>query len=369
MKSVLKWIAVGLLATAVLAAFIFLTPDGTPIEERADIQMQKSFDVQLDLPSMPQMSVRDDAAQGQAVALGPDLEEEAALALQQEAFKQENQQEEPQEEKQSLPVEPAQPSAETEEPSELPYPMEEDIPPPPSEDEVKEKDPPPQPKASLDKRPKIAIIIDDMGLNRRLSDRAVRLSKEITLAYLPYAPNLKDQANSAAAMGHDVVLHFPMEPKGSQNPGPGALLTTQTAEEWEALIEKNLNTYDHFVGVNNHMGSKFSTDGRGLAFVAHALSERGLFFVDSRTISDSVAAKVMRIMKVKTASRDVFLDHIVKKAEIRKELARAEAIARRKGQVIIIGHPHPQTLAVLEEWAVKPSFNDFNLVPVRELVK
>jgi polysaccharide deacetylase 2 family uncharacterized protein YibQ len=77
----------------------------------------------------------------------------------------------------------------------------------------------------------------------------------------------------------------------------------------------------------------------------------------------------MHIMKVKTASRDVFLDHIVEKEAILKELYRAEEIARKKGYVIIIGHPHLETILVLEKWVASLESKEFNLVSVSELVK
>ena len=138
-----------------------------------------------------------------------------------------------------------------------------------------------------------------MGLSRTLSLRATKLPAAVTLSYLPYAPNLKIQSENALSKGHDLMLHFPMEPQGNQNPGPNALLTTQTPEQWEQLIQVNLDSFDKFKGVNNHMGSKFTMDGKGLAFVAHELSKRDLFFIDSYTIAGSVAAKVMKVMNVK----------------------------------------------------------------------
>lgn len=334
MNTVLKWGIIGISVVAVIATVIYIISLQTPIEQRTDLKWQTPVDVHLDLPPMPQMPSRDDV-------LGLPLPD----ALEKEAVKK------------TPDVAPS-----------IPYEMEEGTPPPPPEDEIK-KTPPPVVKSPTDPRPKIAIIIDDMGLNHSLSVRATHLPKAMTLAYLPYAPNLKAQTAAAAKIGHDLMLHFPMEPMGKQNPGPNALRNKQTTDEWEKLIETNLNSFDQFVGVNNHMGSKFTTNGKGLAFVAHALSKRGLFFVDSRTIAGSVAAKVMKVMNVKAASRDVFLDHVIKEDVIRKELARAEQIARRKGHVIVIGHPHKETLNVLENWAKEPSYKEFKLVPVSELVK
>lgn len=330
MKNLLKWGLIGALAAAVLAAVIFYLPSSLPIDQREGTQLELPADVKLDLAPMPQMSsVRGDS----------------------QLIEQDD------------PAKDAVPVAEA-----ATYPMEESTPPPPLEDsaDAQKPIPPAQPE---DPRPAIAIIIDDMGLRHALSARATKLPAAVTLAYLPYAPDLKLQTEYALRQGHDLMLHFPMEPQGKQNPGPNALRTTQTPEQWEKLIKMNLDSFDKFKGVNNHMGSKFTMDGKGLAFVAHELSKRGLFFIDSYTIAGSVAAKVMKVMNVKSATRDVFLDHVVEKSSISKQLARAERIAREKGSVIVIGHPHKATLSVLEEWVQSPEFKEFRLVPVRKLVK
>jgi len=325
-NNILKWFLIGISVAAFIFAIIYLLPSNVPIEEQSKISWKTSIDSPIIPPPMPNMTLGDNE----------DILKDNLLIK-------------------------------GEKEKELPYAMEENVPPPPPEEEVKKQEV--IIKTPSDGRPKIAIIIDDMGLNHPLSIRATKLPKEITLSYLPYSSNLKKQTKDALSLGHELMLHFPMEPIGKQNPGPNALLTSQTPEEWEKIIKINLDSFTGFVGVNNHMGSKFTTNGMGLTFVANALYKRGVFFVDSRTIAGSLGAKVMHIMKVKTASRDVFLDHIVEKKAILKELYRAEEIARKKGYAIIIGHPHLETILVLEKWVTSPEFKEFNLVSVSELVK
>lgn len=215
----------------------------------------------------------------------------------------------------------------------------------------------------------IAVIIDDVGLVHSLSSRAIKLPAFVTLSFLPYASELQAQADVARQAGHTLMLHLPMEPLGRESPGPNALLTQQDQAEWARRLDLALNSFTGFSGVNNHMGSKFTMDAKGMTFVANVLREKGLFFVDSRTSGKSIAEEVMRRSGVPTVKRDVFLDDDPAMVAVRSELARAEQVARRKGQAVVIGHPHAVTLEALEDWIPDAQARGFQLIPVQELVK
>lgn len=236
--------------------------------------------------------------------------------------------------------------------------------PPPSPPPV----PVPQPEPSAKGYGRIAIIIDDVGLVRRLSERAARLPAPITLAYLPYAPNLVQQAEAAQAQGHDLMLHLPMEPIGHENPGPDALFSGQSEEEWRVLLQKSLQSFDGFIGVNNHMGSKLTTESDAMNVIGEVLYQKGLFFVDSRTSSKSIAEKIVRNHGVKAAGRDVFIDDTQTPSAVQAELAKVEQIARNRGHAIAIGHPHVVTLQALERWIPEVQARGFEIIPVKELV-
>lgn len=215
----------------------------------------------------------------------------------------------------------------------------------------------------------IALIIDDMGLVQSLSQRAVHLPAVVTLSYLPYAPHLMQQAESAQAAGHDLMLHLPMEPIGHENPGPGALFVNQSAEEWRILTEKALHSFDGFIGVNNHMGSKLTANRAAMDVVCDVLKDRNLFFIDSRTGPQSVAGAAAQEKGVRVASRDVFLDDTQTPAAVQASLIRTEQVARQKGQAIAIGHPHAVTIEALARWIPDAQARGFVFVPVRTLVR
>lgn len=218
-------------------------------------------------------------------------------------------------------------------------------------------------------KPRIAIVIDDMGLNPARSKRAIALPRPVTLSFLPYASKTVELAKEARAAGHEILLHLPMEPLGAEDPGPDALLTGLSPEEQRARTIKALETFSGYSGVNNHMGSKFTESREGMDVVIGVLKEKGLFFFDSMTSPKSVAALAARGQGVPFAKRDVFLDNTSSEAAIRAQLAKLEQIARKNGQAVGIGHPNPVLVGALEKWLTEAEKNGFLIVPLRDLVK
>lgn len=217
--------------------------------------------------------------------------------------------------------------------------------------------------------PRIALLIDDMGLAQALSARAEALPAEVTLSYLPYAPKLQVQVAQAAKKGHEIMLHLPMEPIGKENPGPNALWTSMNDDQIRSTTAAALDSFSGYSGVNNHMGSRMTQDRNKMDVVVQLLRERGLSFVDSRTTPRSVALQAARAVGVPAAGRDIFLDDSQDPEAVQGELAKLEAVARRKGVALAIGHPHPVTLSALESWIPAAKAKGFHFVPVSAVVQ
>jgi polysaccharide deacetylase 2 family uncharacterized protein YibQ len=215
-------------------------------------------------------------------------------------------------------------------------------------------------------RPMVAIVLDDVGLSRFRSDRVVSLPAPITVSILPYGDNAPHVAAQAREAGHEVMVHLPMEPLniGSNNPGPNALLTSLSPNEIDRRIELNLSRFGGYVGINNHMGSRFTASEADVSRVMQRLKERGLLFLDSVTSTRSVAFRVAGQMGVPATRRDVFIDAKIESAFIRRQLRRIEEIARNRGAAVAIGHPHPETLDALQDWLPRLSDRGFVLVPI-----
>jgi uncharacterized protein len=220
------------------------------------------------------------------------------------------------------------------------------------------------PFADLNSRPLIAIVIDDVGIDRPRSKRAWELPGPITLSFLPYAKDLREQAKAARAHGDEVMLHMPMEPMGHADPGPNAMLVSLSDSELRQRATTDLDSFDGYVGVNNHMGSRFTAYGPGMQTVLSLLKARGLLFLDSRTTAQSVGETLAQELGVPTINRNVFLDDDQAEAAVRRQLAQTEEIARRQGFVVAIGHPHETTLQALSEWLPGLAAKGFAQAPI-----
>jgi len=220
------------------------------------------------------------------------------------------------------------------------------------------------PFRDLNSKPLVAIVIDDVGIDRPRSKRAWELPGPLTMSFLPYAKDLRDQARAARARGHELFLHLPMEPTGRADPGPNALLVSLSDAEIKQRTAAALDSFDGYVGVNNHMGSRFTAFKPGMETTLRLFKARGLLFLDSRTTPETVGDQLAQELGVPSVARNVFLDDDESIDAVRRKLAETEAVARRQGFVVAIGHPHAATLQALAEWLPTLSAKGMALAPL-----
>jgi uncharacterized protein len=218
-------------------------------------------------------------------------------------------------------------------------------------------------------KPLIAIVIDDVGLDRPHSRRAWELPGPLTMSFLPYAKDLREQARAARAHGQELMLHLPMEPSGRADPGPNALLVSLSEAELRQRVAAALDSFDGYVGVNNHMGSRFTAYRPGMETVLRQFKARGLLFLDSRTTRQSVGDQVAQELGVPSVARHVFLDDEESLDAVRRKLAETEAVARRQGFAVAIGHPHEATIQALAEWLPGVAGKGFALAPLSAVLR
>ncbi|MBW2246145.1 MAG: divergent polysaccharide deacetylase family protein [Deltaproteobacteria bacterium] len=220
------------------------------------------------------------------------------------------------------------------------------------EKDVPPHKPIPKPVPAIPKElPKIAIIIDDIGYDKEIVEKLLGLDAVFTFSILPYSPFQKSIARSVHSKGFDVMLHLPMEPNEYPmvNPGPGALLTSMSPDQLIKQLDKDLDSVPFIQGVNNHMGSKMTTVSIQLYQIFSVLKKRKLFFIDSRTTTETLCKPSAQLLQVPFAQKDVFLDHIQERDFIRKQIYRLIHIANSHGEAIGIAHPHDVTYDVLRE--------------------
>lgn len=191
----------------------------------------------------------------------------------------------------------------------------------------------------------------------------------VTLAFLPHTPYAAQLAHTAFDGGKEIMLHLPMDSAAPRPLGPGGLGLRMEEERFLEILRDDLAAVPHISGVNNHMGSLLTLHaGRMGWLMAELGTHDGLYFVDSRTTPASVALDTARRYGIPGAARDVFLDHDRRPATIRLQLDRLLAKARAAGAAIGIGHPHPETLAVLEERLPALAREGVRLVPLSRLI-
>ncbi len=218
-------------------------------------------------------------------------------------------------------------------------------------------------------RPMIAVVIDDLGIDRPHAADVIDLPGPLTLSFMTYAEDLGAQTARGRAHGHEIMLHVPMEPEARRvDPGPYALMIGLDPAELRRRLTWGLNRVEGIVGINNHMGSRFTQSYDGMHLVMEMLQERHLFFLDSKTTANSAGIAAAEAVGIPHAARDVFLDVTISTPAVAAELSKAEAIARRTGYAIAIGHPHGPTISALRHWLPDMAARGFQLVPVSTII-
>lgn len=214
----------------------------------------------------------------------------------------------------------------------------------------------------------IVLIIDDLGFDGQPLDRLMALDPNINASILPNGTRTAEFAKRLNARGFEILCHLPMEPRGGEAPGRNAILTSMSDDEIARVTRENIQSVPYARGVNNHMGSRATSDRRVMTSVLRAMPD-DLYFIDSRTASGSVAEDVARELNVRTAARHVFLDDVASESAVRKQLRELADAAQKKGVAIGIGHPYPVTLRVLAAELPGLRAQGFRLVRASEVVR
>ena len=206
---------------------------------------------------------------------------------------------------------------------------------------------------------RLVIIIDDLGHRLSNGKQAADLPGAITLSILPYTRHGDRIARRAHEAGKEIMLHAPMSNLANQPLGAGGLTPDLSEEEFRATLTASLLQIPHVRGVNNHMGSELTQYRPQMDWLMEELQAQALYFVDSRTSSDTVAANVAQEYGLPHLSRQVFLDNEPTRDAIDERFNAAIARARKDGLAVAIGHPYRETLDYLAE--VLPSLAEQNI--------
>lgn len=210
----------------------------------------------------------------------------------------------------------------------------------------------------------MSIIIDDLGQSPDRDSRTLALPGPVTMAIMPDTPHASDFARQAHKAGKTVILHMPMDPAT----GPYAWHPGIAIDELARRLEAALAKVPYAAGINNHMGSRMTAQRQPMAWLMGELQQRHLFFVDSRTSAATVAAAEAQRIGLAHVSRDVFLDDVRTTEAITGQLQQGIALARKQGSAVLIGHPYPQTLEVLERALPQLKAQGIELIRLSQMI-
>ncbi len=217
----------------------------------------------------------------------------------------------------------------------------------------------------------VAIIIDDIGYDLVPVKELLKVNADITYSILPFLIHSREAAEMLHKANKEILLHLPMEPVSypREKPGSGALFTDMNNEELVFQLEKDIEAVPYIAGINNHMGSKFMEDKEKLAVIFSKLKKRNLFFIDSRTAANSEAFAAAQKVGLQIAARKIFLDNSRDYNEIYNNLIN---ITKNNGDVsplIVIGHPHPETIRAIKDATRVLREKGILIVPVSQVIK
>ena len=217
--------------------------------------------------------------------------------------------------------------------------------------------------------PKLAIILDDLGSDRRVAQLIFDLPYPLTLSILPNHEHSEEIAEEAERRGYQVMLHLPMQAVATEQPEAQELRPGMPAREVSKLVNRFLQNVPGAVGANNHQGSEATSDPALMRELMPVLRDRHLFYIDSRTTAATVAYETAQRSQVRSAFRNVpFLDDVEQVGAVRKQLELALRGAREKGGAVAIGHPHVATLEALRAVLPKAQEEGVRLAFASELV-
>lgn len=220
---------------------------------------------------------------------------------------------------------------------------------------------------AVEDRPRVAVVVDDLGNQWRSGLEAIRIPYIKTVAIMPGRPYTERLAEASRRAAKTVIVHAPMSNQSDFPLGPLGLDRAQGRQQLLSNLWQGLDGVPHAEGLSNHMGSRLTRDSEAMAWIMAELKNRNLFFFDSLTVADSQGWQVAHAMGVPWHRRQVFLDHEQTPDFLARQWERALEIARERGSVTIICHPYPETLAFFA--SLDPEqFRDIEWVSIKTLL-
>ncbi len=216
--------------------------------------------------------------------------------------------------------------------------------------------------------PLIAIVIDDFGYSSSMAEEIAGLSIPVTWAIIPYIRGTDRAVNMAESNNVPYLVHLPMQAFIDERGGPYLIGEGMSSGDIQEQVARIMKDFPGAVGINNHRGSKATSDRDIMEAFMSGLTGRGLIFLDSRTSGSSVAYDVAREKKIPALVNNIFLDNSKDPEEIASVFGKALKRARKEGRLVAICHVRPGTLKFLKDLCTK-DIDGVEFVTVPEMLK
>lgn len=226
--------------------------------------------------------------------------------------------------------------------------------------------PPPADRTLPEVLPKVSIVIDDLGPNKKMATEILVINSPLTLSILPQEVYSSWIAEEGFSLGREIIVHVPMEATRPLKLGKGGLYTWMTDDEIAKILEKDILSVPHATGISSHMGSAFTADSRVMNVVISALKSKGLFFLDSVTSPKTIGYETAVNKGLTAYRRDIFLDDSSDPRDIAVQWDRLVNIAKRNGYALAQGHARKNTIEFLED--ILRNNTTVRVVPLSELI-
>jgi len=219
--------------------------------------------------------------------------------------------------------------------------------------------------------PKLAILIDDVGMNLGAVDSFGEIEEALTFATIPFLPKSREGTEKLKGYGFEVMLHMPMAGSSDSLNGrtKGILLPTMSKTEIYDTFDRALEDVGEVDGFNNHMGSRFTSDGVKMKELLTYAKKKELYFVDSNTAIKNMGYPISKEIGVPTYYCSHFLDNSRDMNDMKKEIETAVKMSKSKGEVLVIGHYHKGLAVAIKEMLPYIADSGVKLVFASELLE
>lgn len=227
-----------------------------------------------------------------------------------------------------------------------------------------------RPSSSLETRPRISVVVLNLGLSENATMAAINLPGAVTLAFSPYAPRLEEWIEQARAAGHEVMVGLPMEPRDFPRSDAGilALMTSVETEQNILNLNRVLSEGAGYIGLVNQQGTGFTANRAAMQPIMQALAERGLVYFDTLENATSVAEEIADQTGTAHTVGDMILDSSLSRSIVTARLSHLELLAKNRKSAVVAVQPYPMLMERIADWSRELAGKSMVLTPLSGVI-